>query len=1463
MKFLMISDLHIRKDSRIENMKWVSNLCKYMLEYAGVDPVFVFVLGDIIDRGEKEAFDAADEVFRLIKERTLPVEIHFIFLPGNHDYCEDNLSAFTAFCKKHQSRLANSIDFTVQNTWQIEIDNINFILCDSMNGRKYSEPGLLEISGVQNAFIAGKENILLMHHRLLSEDEKANGGIVNQQQVFSALQSMNIRFVFQGHAHISTKNNLLDGICAFGVGSMGINSEDLTWTENEYNQFIKVTTYNGILESVENMLYRGGKKSFTAELLYPNLQKTYSDGTGIPYIDYHVINDYIPREVMQREKAQDSFARYFNSDYKTSLPNVCWNNLHVLLIADAAIGKSVELENTAHSLTAKNSLARPLLLSLRDYSGNSIQSFIIEQQPSYMTLNPSRLFLLFDGYDEVDVETAKQFRRELKLYIHNHPETHICVSMRSNFYTNSAEAFSDFSVYQLLELDSNQINEELRKNSIDELQFRSECHTKNLLPLLGSPLYLKELISIYAQAGTLPSSSQLMSTIIVQHVHRDCLKFEYAINIEEKELELETTLTKMAFGMQLLEVSRLDERQYQLMLTPKEREILKYSSLTILAPGGHEFLHNVFKEYLVAKYLSSQSLCTIISYVYIEKVRKLNPSWFNVLGFIMQFRHDEEIIQWLFSVDALAISRFEKDCITSDLRFEVIKTALLIVEADNVWLARDDSTLLAKFSQSPEALDLLLRGIKHPVHFRALSAYLSLISKFTELYGKENTVRDTLIACYRSELTRPYEKSQAIEAVASLGLQTKAFTDELEESFYSGVNSEERQGIYRYLSESCQLESRIRIILDGLTHVSHKWLDEESSASEAYTLLECIKRVDSPAGVCSFLQWLATTEKKQTFNNRAFRDEAIHLLNKAARLYNAGHHDLLDAVFLFVRDPFTFHSLQYRSNVVDFFDKTGTLTLMLKKVSEAEIEQRSFLLRLLIETKPSIIDILSEMYSEGHIADAFYKELIVGLPNGDAFRKCSKLYLSITGETILPPPPPRDYQALDMLNKQTYFDALFDQKLMFKLLNDILELFGPEATIGDLKINYAKHYDYKPGVERLIRTIKHFRNKTLKVTNYFDEVDLELFFKGEIMSFLDHVSGKSDVTFSSQQKQILYELYKKLEATVDVPTQYRENDHTMTYSRDLCLYLSLKQTFSWDSPEEIILQLVELPAFIFVEQDGKEKEEKYLLLEKEASKQSIVTRIMQAVDRQEYTHVLEDLFYGCTRYRIKQACSAAIKFCRRADIEDYEKRYAVEYLDAVFGSDYIAKRLVPIADDKLFKMILPFLKDVRGTEIEQAIRNQYQKTNDKMLLREMILRNMPDGLRGYIEESKKTNRPVDDEGMGFPELTDAIGIINDPALLPLLCDAAQMMCSPGFKDLRFGSLYNSLLKAFCNCAESKYESVRENLIQMKQAHADYPDLINFCSTTISQIEFQSTEKVKKKWSIPEVKAIISQVELTL
>ena len=275
--------------------------------------------------------------------------------------------------------------------------------------------------------------------------------------------------------------------------------------------------------------------------------------------------------------------------------------------------------------------------------------------------------------------------------------------------------------------------------------------------------------------------------------------------------------------------------------------------------------------------------------------------------------------------------------------------------------------------------------------------------------------------------------------------------------------------------------------------------------------------------------------------------------------------------------------------------------------------------------------------------------------------------------------------------------------------------------------------------------------------------------------------------------------------------------------------------------------------------DGYEPERKYKALEKEVDKQKIIDRIIQVIDKQQDTRVLEDLFCGCTIYKITQGCATAVRFCSRSDIVDSSKRSALQYLATVFGSSVIMKEIVPIADDELFKITLYFIKDIESEELKKILLDRFRKTKDNELLREMLLRNMPEGLKFYIEESKKENRPLDDSETGYPELTDVIGQLRDPSLLPLLCEAAEMLCTPGFHDFGFSSLYRSLLKAFCNCAEGRADEVLEMLCKMREDNEDNLELVNFVSTTADQIISQNTEKVKKIWTITEIKDVLSRI----
>ncbi|MEG1726192.1 MAG: hypothetical protein RR313_12450, partial [Anaerovoracaceae bacterium] len=423
-------------------------------------------------------------------------------------------------------------------------------------------------------------------------------------------------------------------------GSMGVENPGI---DNEKEQFLEVQINGRSIEAVANWLWRGGGKRYRKDCIYPDPLTEYDSGDLIERIPYENPKNYIERYVLPRDIAsQDEVTRYFSLDKKATLFDACMKERLVLFIADAGLGKTVEMQHLSYSMTTEKIYLRPVFLSLNVYDGESIENYLSILTPEYKTLDPNQLVLIMDGYDELSDPEA--FKKALFKYIAANSKTHICISMRSNFLAVNSSVFKDFSLYQLLELDSIDIERVLLRSHIDKRTFYEACLKKNLHMLLPSPFYLSKMIEIYLIEKSLPDQSHLIARFMDIQFDKDIEKFEFAQPIAESRYEVERALTRFAYGMQLLNCTNCDEKTYECILEDKtDRQNIKHSSLTIITGTGHGFGHNIFKEYLVAKYVSQMSPAKIIEQVSIPGTNYLNPNWFNVLGLVLQLNSNEEL----------------------------------------------------------------------------------------------------------------------------------------------------------------------------------------------------------------------------------------------------------------------------------------------------------------------------------------------------------------------------------------------------------------------------------------------------------------------------------------------------------------------------------------------------------------------------------------------------------------------------------------------------------------------------------------------------------------------------------------------------------------------------------------------------------------------------------------------------
>lgn len=701
MRIILLTDLHIDSSRIPEDVLWVSHFCDFLNQNFS-KKTLIIILGDIVDRGDPSAFEAADKIFSYIESKTASVYYNLVFIPGNHDYCNGTLDYFTEFCKKHQKSNEATFLFSQKSTWNITDGSYNFIFTDSIQEKRYDLPGYIDIKGVSDCICTDtdKVNILFMHHSLTFEDNYSHTGISNQKETIDFLKQNNIKAVFHGHAHATRGIDVDSSFLHFGVGPIGNDIENPLPNENE--QFFELKLGHSNIEAIANWMWRGGSQRYIPQSIFPDPTPQHHSGELIPRKSYTCPEQYLKR-----------YLTLWDSEYalqdKTTLFEVSRRQKYIICLAEAGFGKTTELQCLAFKLSTETPYLRPMYFSLNCYNGEALEEYIFDSYPEYRTLDPGQFFLIFDGYDETPYQI--DFKRAVLKYQHKFPDTAICLSMRSNFFPEDSSTFKEFAVYQLLGIEHEDIKNLLLEKGIKYHDFMSKCSENHIDGLLQNPFYLNNLISFYSLNHDIPSHRILMDTFVESHFKQDSKKFEFSQDtlVDNQQYERTRALKRLAYGMQLLNKTVISSNDYQSILTEADRRLVQFSGLTCSIHAGHSFLHNIFKEYFVAKYICQLSFSELMAQISIG-MKHIKPNWSNIIGFVLQLNPSEEIISWLLNVDPSLLTSLEASHLTRDLRYCILKNNIEKIEQERVWFQNDacSEKHLAKISQSKEAVELLI-----------------------------------------------------------------------------------------------------------------------------------------------------------------------------------------------------------------------------------------------------------------------------------------------------------------------------------------------------------------------------------------------------------------------------------------------------------------------------------------------------------------------------------------------------------------------------------------------------------------------------------------------------------------------------------------------------------------------------------------------------------------------------------
>lgn len=282
MKIIQVADLHINKEIQIDNLKNKLERLFHSLESElKMDEQIIFcVCGDIVDKGQKEMYSKAEEIFNYVEKLFEDYKLKFEFVPGNHDLIEGDFKSYDDFISNF---LEKPYCYNETHAHLQKYDNLNLILSNSVYHRDKSF-GKLDLNSLRK-IRSETPALLVIHHTLLSENDNDYSAIRNAYGLLDYIEGNNIIGVLHGHTH-GYKDIKIGSQCkVIGVGPMFKEVSDIN------NQFNLIKINYGIISEIINYRYSADLDSYGSHLLYTNNASEAYKGDSLKQVYDKVVMD--------------------------------------------------------------------------------------------------------------------------------------------------------------------------------------------------------------------------------------------------------------------------------------------------------------------------------------------------------------------------------------------------------------------------------------------------------------------------------------------------------------------------------------------------------------------------------------------------------------------------------------------------------------------------------------------------------------------------------------------------------------------------------------------------------------------------------------------------------------------------------------------------------------------------------------------------------------------------------------------------------------------------------------------------------------------------------------------------------------------------------------------------------------------------------------------------------------------
>jgi predicted NACHT family NTPase len=763
-----------------------------------------------------------------------------------------------------------------------------------------------------------------------------------------------------------------------------------------------------------------------------------SGKSGIAKQKYSEPPGYLQRNVILGEKYTPG-TLFLRNELSQDILSVVKQRNRIVLLSDAGVGKTIELQRIAWHYSNDDSPFYPLLLPLNKYVNQNISELL---PPNWSSIPDSQLLIILDGLDEIESKNKNDAIRQIEFFSEQHPNSHIIVSCRTNFYKSeskqSSSTLSGFSSYVLLDLDSAEIEKYVEVRLGKHAKAFNETVIKNQLQdLLRIPFYLTRLVDIFENNGTLPESkAEIFEQLLIARMQLDVEHFRTTIELHDKQKAIIGTLERVALAMETLGRNYITDDEFaQFEADESLRTLLKYCTAWKKQKGETvtwQFEHNNFQEYLAARILSRQSLEVIQDFISFKPdYQKIIPSWINTLSFLVSISNNSDLIRWIIKSEPEIAVKFEPDKIEVTDRIRIFKEVFNNYKEKQIWIDRDKFSYmeLARFGRSDEVFDFLLTQAENAAHYTTLSNAIELLSELKIPYSRRDRTCQLLMKCALDKDKGGGIQNRALMALADLRLNSREVVDQILDVLRSSDNDWVRYGLYYFLLNSDYLDENIEEFLEGIKYVRlqpSRTGRETRIGDEHWHLKIGLERAKSPDAIKKIFNYF-----KENYRDLddAFLEKSISIFAEKAAVAYSEDNKLFESVLELLAILITEHMEEQGKQLIRFFDITRTRFEAFQKVFSQKSGNNYYLIILATLADEKSIELFAQEYEKQNVteSDVWTFQNYLSWENPDLYLPFNKLINEKSSNKFVLPPR-RDFDKEKKQRRQSDIDLLFDKK---------------------------------------------------------------------------------------------------------------------------------------------------------------------------------------------------------------------------------------------------------------------------------------------------------------------------------------------------------------------------------------------------------------------------------------------------